>query len=136
MSKFIPAMLLAVVSNSAMAAWEQISTTDDGLQTNHVDRNSIQKKNHIVKMWSLVDFKKPQKLEESQSPMFYKSIAKRFEYDCKKKQYRMTAYNYYSDKSGEGNIVIGDSNLDKSDWQKVEPDSFQEGLWKIACGKM
>ncbi|MGC2048062.1 MAG: surface-adhesin E family protein [Gallionella sp.] len=136
MIKLILVMLLAAVSNSAMAEWEQISATDDGPQDNYVDRNSIQKNKHIVKMWSLVDFRKLQKLDESSSPMFYQSIAKRFDYDCKKNQYRMTAYNYYSDKSGEGNTVIGDSNLDNPDWQKVEPGSFQVVLWKIACGKM
>jgi hypothetical protein len=135
MRKSILMMLLAVVCNSAIAEWDKIYTSNDAIRTNYVDRNSIQKKGHIVNMWSLVDFKKVQRLEESSSPMFYKSIAKRFDYDCEKKQYRVTAYDYYSDRLGDGEIVIGDSHLDASEWEKVEPLTTEEDLWKIACSK-
>jgi hypothetical protein len=135
MYKFILMLLLAAVSSSAMAAWDEISSSDDGLETHYVDRNSIQKKNLLVKMWSLADFKSTQRVEESISPMLYKSIAKQFEYDCKKNEYRMTAFNYYSDNFSKGDIVIGDSHVDKADWLQIAPHSLEEDLLKIACGK-
>lgn len=128
-------LLLAVASNSAVAEWDKVSAGNDGLQTSYVDRGSIKKESHIVTMWSLVDFKNAQKVEESASPKSYKSVAKQFDYDCRQNQYRMTAFNYYLDNLGEGAIVIGDSHLSRSDWEKVAPHSIEEGLWKIACGK-
>lgn len=119
-----------------MAAWERSSANIADMQTGYVDRDSIARAGHIASMWSLIDYRNAQNVEESANPMSYRSVARQFDYDCKQKQYRMTAFNYYSGSLATGDIVIGDAHLRRSDWEKVTPHSVEEGLLKIACGRI
>jgi hypothetical protein len=135
MRNVILSLILAIMSNSAFAKWEISSTSKDGLKTHYIDRDSIQKKYDYVQMSTLLDFEVGQRVEESPSPMFYKSVEKQFDYDCKNMQYRMTSYSYYSDQMGHGNIVIGNVRLSEPNWKKVVPGSTEAELWNIACDK-
>jgi hypothetical protein len=135
MRNVILLIMLAAMSNSAFAKWEISSTSKDGLRSHYVDRDSILKKYDCVQMSILLDFKDTQRVEESPSPMFYRSIEKQFDYDCRNMQYRMAAYRYYSDQMGEGDIVIGNSRSSEPGWDKVVPDSTEADLWKVACDK-
>jgi len=135
MRNIILMIILAMMSDSALAKWEISSTSKDGLQSYYIDRDSILKKYDHIQMSILLDFRDAQRVEESPSPMFYKSIEKQFDYDCKNMQYRMTAYSYYSGKMGEGDIVIGNARLSAPVWEKVESGSSEAELWNIACDK-
>ncbi len=135
MRNVILMIMLAVMSNGALAKWEISSTSKDGLQSQYIDRDSILKKYDRVQMSVLLDFRDAQRVEESPSPMFYKSIEKQFDYDCKNMQYRMTAYSYYSDQMGEGDIVIGNARLSEPNWKKIVPGSSETELRNIACDK-
>ncbi len=127
--------LIATLSSNAFADWNKLHSSSDGFETVYIDNQSILRKNQGVIISCLVDFNRHQQIEESSNPMFYKSISKQFEFDCKKAQYRMIAYNYYSDSMGKGHIIIGDSNLDNAAWQLVNAHSFESDIWRVACDK-
>ena len=127
MRKVIFMMLLAVVTNSAMAKWAEVGAT--AIFTAYVDPATIQKAGNRVKMWDLFDFSITQTLMDKQ----FHSIKSQREFDCKETSMRLLYTTSHTLKMGAGSIVYT-SNLVR-DWAPVPPESINEILWRFACGK-
>lgn len=128
MRKAILIMLLAVVSNSAVAEWTKVGE-HNGIAT-YVDMTTIQKKGNIVKMWNMYDYKV---LQDKYTGDAFLSIKAQSEYDCEEVLSRSLAGAYFSENMGDGKMNYSFSDPDK--WTPVQPSSAGKALWKIACNK-
>lgn len=127
MRKAIFMMLLAIVSNSAMAKWIEVSSSESA--TNYADPASISRAGNLVQMWYLRDHKDTVRTSDGKPFVSAKMLR---EYDCKEEKSRVLYSSFHSEKMGEGEAVFSDSDPDK--WMQIEPDSIGEDMWKIACG--
>jgi hypothetical protein len=75
MWKLFLALFLTIVSTNVMAEWTYISTTPEGDISYYYDFSTIQRTGNKVKVWSLLDNKKPSKT----GIMSFKAQE---EYDC------------------------------------------------------
>ena len=127
MRKIILMILLAVVSNSAMAEWVSVANNEN--TTIYVDPATIQRSGNMAKMWILTDFKTADKdMGEA-----YLSMKDQNEYDCKEVKVRRRASSQHSKNMGGGKVVYSDSYTTR--WKPVPPDSGIEIMWKFACLK-
>ncbi|OFZ66408.1 MAG: hypothetical protein A2V79_01480 [Betaproteobacteria bacterium RBG_16_56_24] len=127
MRRVILMMLLAVVSNSALAEWVKVGSNE--ITTIYVDSATIQRTGNMAMMWHLTDFKTAKK----DMGATYMSTKDQNEYDCKEEKLRRRAFSEHSKNMGGGEMVYSDSFTAK--WKTVPPDSGIEILWKIACMK-
>lgn len=130
--------LLAVVSNSAMAEWVELTSTDK--ETYYVNPATIRKKGSIVEMWSVMDVKQSKltkllqginkilSVGDAKTPM---STVTQKGFDCKEGQIRVLKYSTYSDNLGGGDPIVINSEIGK--WEAVVPGSIDESLLEYAC---
>jgi len=129
MKKLLLILMLVFMSSNVMAEWTALKWShEDGGLTLFVDYTTIRKEGDIVKMLSLVDFKVLEKDEVD----LYSSRAQN-EYDCKEKKIRQLYYSLYSDSMGKGKMEH--ANSEHLNWLPVQPESMEEAMWKVACGK-
>ncbi len=130
MHKAILMMLLAVVSSSAMAEWaEWVEVGSNDNVTSYADPATIRKVGNKVKVWELVDFKTVQ----GSTGFQFNSAKVQTQYDSKEEQTRILYATFHSENMGGGDVVLTHNNAAK--WAPVTPDSVDEAMWKIACGK-
>lgn len=125
--KAIFLLLLAVVSNSAVAKWVEVGATP--IFTAYADPATIHKAGRKVKMWDAMDFSITQTAVGKQ----FRSIQSQREFDCNESSIRLLYSRFYTRQMGNGDVVLT-SNIVR-DWAPVSPDSIDEILWKFACGK-
>lgn len=131
MGKLILMTILVIVSNSAMAEWIGVSSTDDF--DTYVDKTTIRKSGNVVKMWILRDYKALQKNSNDAEGNAFFSIAAQQEYDCKEEQARPLSLSYYSKNMGDGQVVY--SQTYTGIWQPLVPRSVGQMVWDIACSR-
>src|SRR3990172_4424721 len=127
MRRVILMMLLAVVSNSALAEWVKVGSNE--ITTIYADSVTVQRMGNMAMMWHLTDFKTAKK----DMGAMYMSKKDQNEYDCKEEKLRRRAFSEHSKSMGCSEVVYSDSFTTK--WKTVPPDSGIEILWKIACAK-
>lgn len=120
-------LLLALVSGSAAGEW--VLAGGNEIATAYFDPATVSKAGATAKMWNLFDLKTA-RLLENQS---YMSMKRHVEYDCKDARTRLLFFSGHSGNMAGGTIVFSDS--DTREWEPVAPESGNETLWKIACGK-
>jgi len=130
MHKAVLMMLLAVVSNSAMAEWVEVGVNDDGA-TVYADPDTFRRAGKRAKMWILVDYKTAQVIAGE----LYMSRTSLHEYDCKDEQHRILSASFYSKNMRRGNTVATESNRNSGKWAPNPPGTVAKSLWKTACGK-
>ena len=128
MNKLLLALMLALTSTSAMAAWTAVSNSDNF--TTYVDLATISKAGNRVKMWELRNYKNVQKLAGDK----YLSQITQVEYDCKKEQSRPLTISQFSEIRGNGRVVFSRGNPSDK-WLPAKPGSVAKTLLKIACNK-
>jgi len=126
--KAILMTLLAAASTSAMAEWVKVGS--NATDTLYIDPGIRWTDSNTSKMWALNDFNEIQRIGEREP---FKSEKVEHEYDCKKPQIRMLYFTSHTESMAAGDIV--DFNAAPSEWVPVLPNTGQEELWKIACGK-
>jgi len=127
MRSAISAMLLAVVSAGASAAWVKVSVSDAG--STYVDTATIRRAGDIVTMSEMTDYK------IVADPTFaYKSVRRKYEFDCKAKRFRMLSTTGYAGPMGKGDTVIS-ADSPAAEWVAVVGGSVGEILWKVACAR-
>lgn len=127
MRKVILMILLAVVSNSALAEWAKVGSNES--TAIYVDQSTIQRTGNMAKMWHLTDYATPNKdMGEA-----YLSMKDQNEYDCKESKVRRRASSEHSKNMGKGKVVYKDTYTSR--WKPVPPDSGVEILWNFACLK-
>ena len=121
--------LLVLSSGPANAAWELVSGDDAAKLTVYVDRDTIQRKGNLAKMWQLYDYKSVQTVAGDS----LLSIQRHNEYDCTAERTRMLAYTWFSSNMGKGRVVY--KTAEEQQWEPVVPRSINQSLWKVACSK-
>jgi hypothetical protein len=149
MRKFILMLLMAVVSNNAMAEWvyyaDKINNTDRTTESStYYDPSSIRKSAGLVRLWALLDFKKAipnpgYQTNRTQSPS-YSSFRVLNEFDCDEGKMRVLQVTVMSGNMGNGDLVSSVENPNRSSdnpdgWKYVEPFTNGASLLKIACSK-
>lgn len=131
MHKAVLSLLLAMVSSSAIAEWELLGTDGNGTATVYADSSAIYKRDGVVKIWTMIDFKKPANLSDGKQFLSWKT---QYEFDCKRKRSRTLAATMHSENMGGGELT-NHLDFESPAWAGVPPDSNGEVLWIYACRK-
>lgn len=107
-----------------MAKWIYITNSDSAVF--HFDVDALRENNEFVKIWELVDFEKINEFGDLSS----KDLK---EFHCTNENSRTLSNIYYSGKMGSGNI--NSSSNKPSNWKPIAPETVNQQLWKVACGK-
>ena len=102
-----------------------------GLQTVYVNPDTIRREGNLVTMWQLIDFKWMKGNGRGAHRFFSTKTHK--EFDCEEKRLRLLAFTEFSQHMGTG--ISDDGYVDKGHWLPVEPESINQALWEMACGK-
>ncbi len=128
-NKILLAILLAILSNGAMAEWKYIGTDAEVDNNFYIDPTSIKKQGSKVIVWHLSDFASPQ--TDFAKP--YSSAKSKVAIDCKKETMKYLAALYHEGHMGKGGAVEI-VNAESSEYP-IPPDTNLETLMKAACGK-
>ena len=121
-------LLLLAPSASAYAGWASLGDTDLGTRV-YVERGTVLSKGNLVTMWILYDFRSMRTVAGKS----YFSSKTHGEYDCAHKRHRTLKETGFSSIMGLGQVVYDRTSPAK--WAPVTPGSFDQKLWKFACGK-
>ena len=121
-------ILLLLSIGPVYAEWVAIGSIDDET-TAYADPDTIRRKDEMVKMWILFDFK----TTKTMASHLMLSIKKQEEYDCDGKRRRALTYSEFSGNMGGGKEVNSISG--EGTWGPIVPESFVQSLWAFACGK-
>jgi len=124
----IVALLLAIVSSSAMAEWLELGSSPT--DTLYADPASIRIEGHTARLWALNDFRTAHVLDDGSASMSEKV---QYEYDCQKAQWRLVYFSAHSGNMAEGEVV--DFNIVPGVWEPIPPESAVEVTWRLACGR-
>ena len=120
--------LLATASGGVAAAWSLLGNTESGSDI-YIDRATLSKSGHTVKVWIMEDYKGPRTF----SGKTFQSAKLQREYDCKDRQQRTLQSTLHSAQKGNGAVVHTGSQ--PTAWRAIAADTVAETLWKMACGK-
>ena len=125
--------LLFLSSAPAYAEWVAVEKDYllPGLQTVYVNPDTIRQEENLVTMWQLIDFKWMKGNGRGAHRFFSTKTHKQF--DCAEKRLRLLAFTEFSQHMGSGISVAG--YVDKDHRLPVEPESINQALWEMACGK-
>ncbi len=116
-----------------MSEWVLVVGTDT--MTVYFDPSTLRRDGNITRMWHLTDLKSASAAFDGKP---YLSDKGQDEYDCKKNLSRTLAFSLHSKNMGKGETVYSESNPLKRGpvpWDRVEPSTAAELMWKIACKK-
>jgi hypothetical protein len=102
-----------------------------GLQTVYVDRDTMRREGNLVTMRQLIDFRWMQ--GNARGPTRFMSTETHKQFDCPGKRLRLLAFTEFSHGMGTG--IAAGGYVDKGNWLSVEPDSINQALWEVACGR-
>jgi hypothetical protein len=122
------ALMLALSSSAALAAWTELEKFDDGMRV-FVDPASLRRSGDTARLEHLVRWPLPQ-LEPAQPP--YLSTKVLTDYDCVGKRERYLSSISYAGAMGSGARVAIDDNAAEG-WDPISADSMEEKLWQMAC---
>ncbi len=126
MQKLLLALMLALISTSAMAKWVEVGSNEKFIA--YAESATIQKTDNIVHMLILIDYKTAQ-TDASKPYMSKLGIRK---YDCKEKQNQADIKTLYSNNMGGGKHV---GIIGSRPWLPVSQGNTTELRWKFAWGK-
>ena len=125
--------LLVLSSGPVYAEWVAVEKNYllPGLQTVYVDPDTIRREGNLVTMVILIDWKWMQGNPKG-TPRFLSTKTQK-QFDCAAKRLRLLAFTEFSRRMGTG--IPANGYVDKDNWLPVEPDSINQALWEVACGK-
>ena len=125
--------LLFLSSIPANAEWAAVEKDYlmQGLQTVYVDPDSIRREGSLVTMRQLIDFKWMQ--GSARGPTRFMSTETHKQFDCTEKRLRLLAFTEFSGRMATG--IPANGYVDKGNWLSVEPESINQALWEVGCGK-
>jgi hypothetical protein len=123
-------MLLPFVISSCTTEAEWTEVDNNRSLATYVDRATINKVGSRVNMWNLIDLKAARR-DKTGKPFMSTKVHR--EYDCKEHQSRNLYFSFYSGNMGAGEIGYVGSDIEN--WTSIPPESINEVLWNIACGK-
>ena len=129
MKKLLLAILLTIISTSAMAEWGQVSK---GVETDlYIDFSTIKPVGNKVRMWSLGDNKITKKLLGGTE---YRSYVSYEEYDCENEIVKAISVNFYKENMQNGGVVFKlESKEIGEQTTQIVPNTIGAILQKYAC---
>ena len=131
--------LLFLSSVPAYAEWVAVEKNYlvPGLRTVYIDPDTIRREGNLVMMWQLIDFKWMQG-NQGMGPLGFGphrffSTKTHKQFDCAGQRLRLLAFTEFSRHMGTG--IAANGYVDKDNWLPVEPESINQALWEVACGK-
>jgi len=124
MKKLLLMIILTFVSTSAIARWDSVFETDDGVYFTH---HTFKKKKSVIEVWLLYNLKKPQIISDK---IMY-SNKQLHEYDCDARKVRILAIASYNKKMGAGAVI--EMSSEPSKWHHMVPDSTAENILNFQC---
>ena len=124
--------LLFLSSVPAYAEWVAVERNylSPGIQTLYVDPDTIRREGNPVTMWQLIDFKW---MQGNRSPSRFLSTKTQKQFDCAEARTRLLRATDFWGHMGTGEPA--EAYIEKGNWVRVEPDSMNQALWEVACGK-
>lgn len=113
---------LAGFAAQANPKWEPIMNNQDGLFL--INTQSITEEDGLKKVWSALDYKKPQTTSNGKT---YLSLQSQVQVNCKRKMARVLHMTYYSGAMLTGDTVYRQGML--HEWMEIDPSS---PIYKIA----
>jgi len=128
MKRLLSFIVFLMFSNAAMAEWVLLHKAKEFNE--YFDPATIRHDGNMVKMWTLVDFKKTQYGRRG----VYLSQKTQWEYDCQEETTRILTLVDYSGNFGFG-TVTDNFTPNKSEYphSPILPGSLGESAWKKAC---
>jgi len=127
--------LLVLSRGSAYADWVAIEKEyqSPGLQTVYIDSATIRREGNLVTLVTLTDWEWAQgSIGEGGSHRFLSTKTHK-QFDCAGKRLRLLAFTEFLGHMGTGRRNEG--YVDKDNWLPVRPQSIDQALWEVACGK-
>lgn len=131
--------LLVLSSVPAYAEWVAVEKDYllPGLQTVYVDPDTIRREGNLVTIWQLIDFKQMQGNAGMGplgfGPNRFLSTKTHKQFDCVGKRLRLLTFTEFS--RGMGTGIPANGYVDHGNWIPIEPNSINQALWDVTCGK-
>lgn len=127
-------MMLTLMHNPVQAGWVAIDRQyqSPGLQTVYVDPDSMRREDNLVTLSTLIDWTW---MQGNRSPTRFYSTKMTKQFDCAEKLVRILAAADFYGHMGTGQAIGGGGHTSESHWVAIEPESLNQGLWEVACGK-
>jgi hypothetical protein len=131
MKKILFVLFALMVNQPAMAQWVEFG--GDLSVRAYYDPSRIESYAGVYKStWVLTDYGTIQREQFSKAP--FQSSVVRWIVDCSKKESKVIAGYWYSEKGGKGEIVHSESS-DRISFESAPPNSYQDSLINLACAK-
>lgn len=136
-------LLLLMGSTNSFAEWTKVSDTEEYNTSVYIDFGTIKRKGNKVKMWSLYD----NKTAFGTQGKMYLSMLAHSEYDCEEDEEKtLDDPIFTSENMGRGTRIFFDTGRKNANKKNkpinqekksvsIVPDTIQDLLFKIACGK-
>lgn len=126
--------LVALTHGPACAEWVALEQAyqSPGLQTVYVDAAGARKEGNLVTIDLLVDWKMMQGMR---SPTRFYSTRTTKQFNCADKLVRTLASIDFYGRMGTGRVIGGSPFSNETYWVPVVPESLNQGLWSVACGR-
>jgi len=127
---FFILMLVSIFSNAG-AEWVYVTETEKNIKIKnafiaYADPATIRKTGNMVKMWSLYDYRLPQKPDVI-------SVRQKSEYNCIEKKRRQLFLSAYSGRMNNGETILI-YNQPEVDWERAPLGSVRKAMLEFACG--
>ena len=125
-------MTISILShNAAHAEWAVVDKRyqTPKLNTVYFDPQTIRRDNDLATLWELTDIKWA---EGALTPRFLSEKTQK-QFDCPRLRFRVLAVEQFSRQMGTGKSWSG--YIENGNWQAVEAQSVNHGLWEAACKK-
>ena len=131
----IPLLLITLLVLSGGPVYAEWVALDEkyqspGLQTVYVDPTTIRRDGNLVMLWQLTDYTW---MQGGRTSTRFLSTKTHKQFDCVDKRIRLLAYTEFLRHIGTGRRNNG--YVDQDNWLPVEPESTNQALWEITCGK-
>ncbi len=117
---------LLCVGAQASTKWEAVMLNDQGLF--YIDPKSITEEDGRKKVWSALDYKKPQTTGDGKP---YLSIHSQIQLNCKLKMARVLHLTYYTGPMLTGQVVSRQGML--HEWLDIDPSSPIQKIARRVC---
>jgi hypothetical protein len=128
-------LITSLLLSSVPAYAEWVAVEKDyllpGLQTVYLDPDSIRREGNLVTMRQLINFKWMQ--GSARGPTRFLSTETHKQFDCAEKRLRLFAFTEFSGRMATG--ISANGYVDKGNWISVEPESINQALWEVGCGR-
>ena len=122
--------VLLLINMPAWAEWTIVGGGDDARFSTYADITTIRRQDNVARMWTLVDFRNPQRAPYGPE---YLSLKAQQEYDCTGRRSKLLTTEFYPGQMGNEDVVA--TRAGPNEWEPVPSEGIKEALWKVACEK-